>query len=158
MLNLANKQCSGTPRPKQKSAVIRVITATDSQTSYKNTGSPWAEGPGLKGFEHVQGSPAPRGFACYGSVCTEEKSDYPACPRVTIWAAFCSECSPLPSLSLCFYTPWQQKESLNKWFRDLAAKVSEKTTFPCMWKDHLAYWLRLYPCMAPLIASLLWPV
>lgn len=59
MLNLANKQCSGTPRPKQKSAVIRVITATDSQTSYKNTGSPWAEGPGLKGFEHMSKDPRP---------------------------------------------------------------------------------------------------
>lgn len=57
MLNLANKQCSGTPRPKQKSAVIRVITATDSQTSYKN--SPWAEGPGLKGFEHMSKDPQP---------------------------------------------------------------------------------------------------
>lgn len=102
--------------------------------------------------------PGPSWFCLLWLSLSEEKSDYPACPRVTIWAAFCSECSPLPSLSLCFYTPWQQKESLNKWFRDLAAKVSEKTTFPCMWKDHLAYWLRLYPCMAPLIASLLWPV
>lgn len=53
----------------------------------------------------------------------------------------------IPSITVLLCPPPQQRESLNKRFRVLAAKERN-----C----HLAYWL--YPCMAPFIASVVQPV
>lgn len=107
-----------------------VITASYSQTSWENTSGPWAEGPGLKGSEHMSKNPCSLVvLAAKAQPVLKKSLAYPACPRVTIWAALCSPKQALyPIHHSTVVPPWQQRDSLNKRFKVLAAKVSEKIT------------------------------
>lgn len=60
---MAEKQCFGTSKPKQKSVIIMVISVADSQAPWQSTGSPPAEGPQLRGSETSPGIPGP---LCFG--------------------------------------------------------------------------------------------